>query len=163
MFSLRDSKAVKAFILSQGSTLLYESPKEINTHGFLRSIGLSIFEGDLNQLLRNKLRDSFIMPKKITKIDCSSKPMEFNANFESSNLEFASEVGPHKYDLYLKNDSNTHGHQAWFHFQVKSNEPVPTISTFNICNIKRDLKLFQEGEKIFMRRKGANGQPVSEW
>jgi hypothetical protein len=72
-------------------------------------------------------------------------------------VEYVAEIAPSRYDIYLKNDSNTHGHQAWFYFRVKSNEGERVLANFNICNIKRDMKLFQEGEKIFVRKISSNG------
>jgi hypothetical protein len=38
-------------------------------------MGLSMLDGDINQLLKTKLRDSFIMPKRYSKIAKISKPV----------------------------------------------------------------------------------------
>lgn len=129
----------------------------------LRSMGLNLLEGEMNQLLRIKLRDSFIMPKKFSKMGQVPRPVEFSSDFESSNLEYASEVAPFQYEIYLRNDSNTHGHQAWFCFRIKSNQEQPITVNLSICNIKRDLKLFLEGEKIFVRKVGPKGEIMSDW
>jgi hypothetical protein len=72
---LNDSKAVKAYILNQGNSVIYESPKEINTHGLLRAMGINMLENDMNLLLKTKLRESFIMPKKYSKITTNPKPL----------------------------------------------------------------------------------------
>ena len=58
-------------------------------------------------------------------------------------MEFAAQIGESQYDLYLKNDTNTHGHQSWFNFRLRNNQSHSTTIFLSICNIKRDLKLFQ--------------------
>ncbi len=40
----------------------------------------------------------------------------FNQDFSSGNLLRSFEVAPHKYDLYLRCDSNSRGHTNWFFF-----------------------------------------------
>ena len=55
--------------------MIYESPKEINTHGLLRAMGINMLENDMNLLLKTKLRESFIMPKKYSKITTNPKPL----------------------------------------------------------------------------------------
>lgn len=60
-------------------------------------MGLNMLDGEMNQLLKGKLRDSFIMPKKYSKVSQISKPIEFNSDFESSNLEYVSEIAPFRY------------------------------------------------------------------
>lgn len=58
-FSLNDSKAVKGYIFSSGTPLIYEQAKEVNTHGYLRSLkeqNLEFLESEYNQLLKMKLK-----------------------------------------------------------------------------------------------------------
>jgi hypothetical protein len=52
----------------------------------------------------------------------------------------------------LKNDTNTHGHQAWFCFQITNLKSDNAAVTLNICNLKRDLRLFQEGQQIYLKK-----------
>lgn len=87
-FSLTDSKAVKSFILSSGTPLVYEQPKEINTHGFIRNLANfndSFIEHNLNHLLQIKLKDSFIMPKKARNCN-QQQPVTFQGEYENGNL-----------------------------------------------------------------------------
>lgn len=80
IFSLSDSKAIKAWILTGGGSLVYELPKEINTHGYLRSLTEKseiMLDWQGNRLIRNKLRESFIVPKRQSRLE-GSRPIEFN-------------------------------------------------------------------------------------
>ena len=87
-FTLADSKATKNYILTTGASLVYEQPKENNTHGFMRTLiqrNPDFLESDFNQLMKMKLKDSFIMPKKSMKV-IGNKGVEFEGDYESANL-----------------------------------------------------------------------------
>jgi hypothetical protein len=80
IFSLSDSKAIKAFILTGGGSLIYELPKEVNTHGYLRSVtekSESMLNWHGNRLIRNKLKESFIMSKRQSRLEYG-RAIEFN-------------------------------------------------------------------------------------
>ena len=144
--------------------MVYEQTKDINTHGFLRGLSEKnpdFLESDFNQLMRMKLKDSFVMPKK-TRVS-NPKAIEFDGDFESANLEFVSEIQENEYELYLRNDTNTHGHQSWFLFKIKNNSNEKKTITINVCNLKRYLPLFADGGKCYGRKMSEIGQPQSEW
>lgn len=59
VFSLSDSRAVKSFILVGSGSLVYELPREINTHGYLRNLTDQrnlMLEWQGNKLLKYKLK-----------------------------------------------------------------------------------------------------------
>lgn len=82
-FSFNDSKALKNCIVASGAALIYEQNKEINTHGFIRNmneLSSTFLESEANQLLRTKLRDSFIMPKKVNRANLI-KSIDFQGEY----------------------------------------------------------------------------------
>jgi hypothetical protein len=164
-FSFTDSKAIKSHILSSSTPLLYELPKEINTHGYLRTLleqNAGFLQNGFNQLLQMKLKESFIMPKRISR-QPQANSIEFQGDFESANLEFVAGISENEYELYLRNDTNTHGHQSWFLFRVKNTHTEEKTVTFNICNLKRNLTMFADGAKVYARQLSENNNPISEW
>ena len=70
----------------------------------------------MNTLLRERLRESFVMPKKGESAHKGVGKVVFNSEIESGNLVLAARASDNEYDLYLRIDTNTHGHQNWFHF-----------------------------------------------
>jgi hypothetical protein len=60
----------------------------------------------------------------------------FDSKFESGNLDCVLEIQPYEYDLYMRIDSNTRGHNQWFYFSIE-NAPKNTQMTFNICNFTK--------------------------
>ena len=46
----------------------------------------------------------------------------FSDDIETGNLEIVSEIKPNEFDLYLRIDTNTHGHQNWFYFKVHNRQ-----------------------------------------
>jgi hypothetical protein len=93
-FCFADSKAIKSFILNSGTPLVYEGSKDQNTHGFIKGIcqdnANMLLEDEYNRLLRNKLKESYIVSKSGSKKINSD--FAFNADYESANLEFACRV-----------------------------------------------------------------------
>ena len=56
-FSLNDSKSVKGYLISSSISVLYELPKELNTHGYLRRVTNETFMGhEFNKLIHQKVR-----------------------------------------------------------------------------------------------------------
>lgn len=96
----------------------------MNTHGFIKRIYDQVHTAcknflsyRLNSLLKERLRNSFIMGKNKPKDQQpSDNKLVFNNEIENGNMELAVKVTDTQYDLYLKIDTNTHGHQNWFHF-----------------------------------------------
>lgn len=58
--------------------------------------------------------------------------------------------------MYLRNDTNTHGHQNWFYFMIKNHTNEVKSVTINVCNVKRDFSLIHSGQKIFMKEVDPN-------
>lgn len=77
----------------------------------------------------------------------------FNGAFESGNLDCAIKVHSTEFDLFLRVDSNTRGHAAWYFFSIKNGRRREKV-TLNICNLKRPSPLFEQGMRpyIFSRR-----------
>ena len=46
---------------------------------------------------------------------------------------------------------------------MKNTHPESQRITLNICNMKRDLKLLNEGSPIYTRRVNERGDAISEW
>ena len=165
-FSLADSKNVKSYLIGAGISVLYELPKELNTHGYLRRVSDETFMGnDMNRLIHQRVRESFIMPRKPIKPHQQDKVptlLQFSAEHESANLEYAAIIGENEYEAYLKNDSNTHGHQVWFNFRVHNPSLETVTARFHICNIKRDLKLLPDGGAVFSKAVGV-GKEEEKW
>ena len=44
----------------------------------------------------------------------------FRSGFESGNLDCVIKVGSKEFDLFLRIDSNTRGHTAWYYFSVSN-------------------------------------------
>ena len=43
-------------------------------------------------------------------------PIQFDAMFESGNLDRVVMISPNEYDLYMRPDTNTKSHHQWFYF-----------------------------------------------
>jgi len=65
----------------------------------------------------------------------------FNSNFESGNLDSVYLENLDRYCMLLKVDTNTKGHNHWFHFKVQNWHPSQR-SVFTIMNCVRDLSSF---------------------
>ena len=48
--------------------------------------------------------------------DYVDKELNFNSNFESGNLDKVTLVKENEYDLYMRHDTNSKGHNQWFYF-----------------------------------------------
>ena len=51
-------------------------------------------------------------------LDKTRNQIDFDSAFEGGNLDMAVRVKPNEYDLFLRCDTNTRGHTAWFYFKV---------------------------------------------
>lgn len=51
----------------------------------------------------------------------------------------------------MRNDTNTRGHQNWFYFSMKNNSGDKKRVKLNIMNLKRNLNLVREGQRIYAR------------
>ena len=76
-------------------------------------------------------------------------PLVFESRFEGGNLRRAVQIWDHEYDLILKADVNTNGHNQWFYFSVRNMVPgVPY--KFNIINLTKSASLFGSGMRPLM-------------
>lgn len=78
-----------------------------------------------NASLLQKITSSYINPKnevvaKSNQINLE-KGLKFVNDFESSNLDFVTQINPFEYDIYIKADTNSMGHQNWFYFRLLNN------------------------------------------
>ncbi len=65
------------------------------------------------QRLRRVINERSNIPLKPMLI---SSRVTFDSNFESGNLDAAIEVSPNEYDLFIRVDTNSKGHNNWFYF-----------------------------------------------
>lgn len=72
----------------------------------------------------------------------SGELLEFDSKFEGGNLDKVVIVSPTEYDLYMRVDSNTNGHNQWFFFRVKNNRQMHNKIRFNIMNITKKKSLY---------------------
>ncbi len=73
----------------------------------------------------------------------------FDSFFESGNLDMAVKVGECEYDLYMKVDSNTRGHNQWFYFKVGNK--LAHTAKFNIMNFTKSESLYNSGMRISVK------------
>ncbi|MEE6499192.1 hypothetical protein FKM82_003352 [Ascaphus truei] len=72
--------------------------------------------------------------------------LQFESRFESGNLQKATRVGMHEYELTLRTDLYTSKHTQWFYFQMKNTRKgVPY--RFTITNLMKSSSLFNAGMK----------------
>jgi hypothetical protein len=76
-------------------------------------------------------------------------PLVFESRFEGGNLRRAVQIWEHEYDLILKADINTNGHNQWFNFSVRNMEPGVKYK-FNIINLTKSASLFGSGMRPLM-------------
>lgn len=50
--------------------------------------------------------------------DFKQKSLNFDSFFEGGNLDMAVKLSDLEYDLYMRPDTNSKGHQSWFYFKV---------------------------------------------
>jgi len=74
-------------------------------------------------------------------------PLQFESNFESGNLDMVLKSGENEYDLYMRVDSNTRGHNQWFYFKVWNKEPLSGVR-FNVVNFTKRRSLYETGMQV---------------
>ena len=77
---------------------------------------------------------------------------QFEANFESSNLELVIRRRFLEYELFMRPDTNTDTHFQWFYFKVKCCKGAKT-AIFTIKNFVKGGMLYNNGLQPFFRRK----------
>eukprot|EP00826_Nyctotherus_ovalis_P023166 TRINITY_DN17824_c0_g1_i1.p1 TRINITY_DN17824_c0_g1~~TRINITY_DN17824_c0_g1_i1.p1 ORF type:complete len:260 (+),score=31.51 TRINITY_DN17824_c0_g1_i1:71-850(+) len=71
---------------------------------------------------------------------------EFDSCFEGGNLDAVVKVGEDEFDLYMRVDANTKGHNQWFYFAVKAAEARSV--RMNIVNFAKSDSLFRQGMRV---------------
>ena len=66
----------------------------------------------------------------------------FEATFESGNLDQVYKVSDSEYDLYMRADANTLGHNQWYYFTVSAPN---ALIRFNILNFTKRDSLYMQG------------------
>jgi hypothetical protein len=67
----------------------------------------------------------------------------FDSRFESGNLDRVVKVKSDEYDLYMRTDANTRGHNQWFFFKV-NNQQAQTVK-FTLVNFTKHDSLYSQG------------------
>jgi hypothetical protein len=81
------------------------------------------------------------IPKKMRKVGMTKEnTIAFDSCFECGNLDMVNKLTENEYDLYMRVDSNTHGHNQWFYFKAISN--LNMKAKFNIVNFTKRKSLF---------------------
>jgi hypothetical protein len=65
----------------------------------------------------------------------------FDSNFESGNLDLVVKLQENEYDLYMRTDSNTRGHNQWYNFTVRNK--IRKSVKFNILNFTKKKSLYE--------------------
>ncbi|KAE8613341.1 hypothetical protein XENTR_v10007674 [Xenopus tropicalis] len=74
----------------------------------------------------------------------SDNTLEFEARFESGNLQKAVRVGEYDYQLTLRTDLYTARHTQWFYFRVR-NTRAGVPYRFTITNLRKPASLYSRG------------------
>lgn len=69
--------------------------------------------------------------------------LEFDAFFEEGNLDMVVRAENDEYDLYMRSDANTRGHNQWFFFSASA--PKSCEIRFNILNFTKPTSLYSQG------------------
>ena len=81
----------------------------------------------------------------------------FTSAFEGGNLDCVVKVAPTEFDLFLRVDSNTHGHTGWYYFSVSNGSRRGPV-TLHLCNLRRVPPLYEQGMSPFVYSVRAAGK-----
>lgn len=73
----------------------------------------------------------------------TTEDLTFDSCFESGNLDRVVKIKADEYDLYMRTDANTRGHNQWYFFKVCNKQPQ-TIK-FSIVNFTKRDSLYSQG------------------
>lgn len=81
-----------------------------------------------------------------------SDQLIFDSEFECGNLDLVMKVATNEYDLFMRVDTNTRGHNSWFMFKCRNTRAGLKVK-LNICNFHRSSSLFSQGMRpsVFSR------------
>lgn len=85
----------------------------------------------------------------------NASDLVFDSSFESGNLDMAVRVREQEYDLYMRTDANTKGHNQWYFFSVVA--PKAQHVRFHILNFTKSASLYSQGMQPMVL------QPDSSW
>ena len=78
----------------------------------------------------------------------------FDASFEGGNLDLVIQTGENEFDLYMRIDTNTKGHNSWFNFNILTGE-TDQLLKINIVNFTKSNTMFLRGHRPFYKSKKA--------
>ncbi len=78
-----------------------------------------------------------------------SESLHFDSYFENGNLDIVIQKAEHEYDLYLRPDTNTHGHTLWYYFRVRNTRKANSVR-FNIKNLTKPNALYKIGKRPYV-------------
>ncbi|CAG9314670.1 unnamed protein product [Blepharisma stoltei] len=78
------------------------------------------------------------------KSELDPNELEFHSKFEGGNLDKVIKVKENEYDLYIRPDSNTYGHNQWYYFLIKNRSDSREIK-LNIVNFSKRDSLYVQG------------------
>ena len=81
--------------------------------------------------------------------------VKFDAHYEGGNLDLAIKTGKDEYDLFIRIDTNTRGHNSWFNFKMHVKEKGRKIK-LNIVNCRKKYSLFGRGHQPYIKSKKAD-------
>mmetsp|Transcript_20166 Transcript_20166/g.37533 ORF Transcript_20166/g.37533 Transcript_20166/m.37533 type:complete len:868 (+) Transcript_20166:1967-4570(+) len=86
-----------------------------------------------------------------------SDELIFDSRFESGNLDRVVKIKPDEYDLYMRADANTRGHNQWYFFKVSNKRPQ-TVK-FTIVNFTKSDSLYSQGMQpcVYSKKACASG------
>ncbi len=64
------------------------------------------------------VKEGISVQKKCKQVKVNEEHLQFYSDIEGGNLDQAFQVDTNAYDLYMRVDTNTKGHQQWFYFRV---------------------------------------------
>ncbi|XP_078270860.1 cytosolic carboxypeptidase 2 [Rhinoraja longicauda] len=82
-----------------------------------------------------------------------SNTLIFESRFESGNLQKATRVGSHEYELTLRTDLYTDKHTQWYYFRVQNMQPGVDYR-FTIVNLMKHTSLYNLGLKPLLYSEG---------
>ena len=90
----------------------------------------------------------------------NERELRFDSMFESGNLDMVIKTKEWEYDLYMRVDTNSRGHNQWFYFSINYDLPGPHFHDrkikFNVLNFTKPQSLYQNGMRICIAKKSQN-------
>lgn len=83
--------------------------------------------------------------------------LTFDSRFESGNLDRVVKTKANEYDLYMRADANTRGHNQWYYFKVCNK--LPQTVKFTVVNFTKADSLYSQGMQpcVYSKKACASG------